>query len=73
MSASFKLFQTMLRCAKDYNYNNTLEWGEKKTYGQMAEDMANKLLEMGYCIRSIDGDIAEDTSCLDDESNFTGE
>lgn len=73
MRAGFKLHKTMLCCAKDYNHNNTLEWGERKTYGQMAEDMANKLHELGYYISPLGGITPEEIASLDDESNLTGE
>ena len=51
MKAELILFQAMLKLAKEYNPNDMNEWGEKHSTLQQSEQIAQKLTEMGYCIR----------------------
>ena len=67
MKQELALFRAMLRCAKEYNSQNILEWGDTFTYGQQAEQLVAKLTELGYCIDKTTPDSTE-TSVLTDEN-----
>jgi len=51
MNTASVIFQAILHVAKKYNSQNILEWGERHTYGQQCDQIADELKAMGYCIR----------------------
>jgi hypothetical protein len=50
MDTSLILLQAMLLCAREYNPKNLLDWGERLTYGQQCDHLADKLKEIGYVL-----------------------
>ena len=57
MNTESVLFQAILNCAKRYNRNDFLEWGDRLTYTQQCKQVANELKKMGYCINKGDDPI----------------
>ena len=53
MDDSLILLQAMLLCAREYNAKNLLDWGERLTYGQQCDHLADKLKEIGYTIVKV--------------------
>jgi len=50
MDTSRILLQAMFLCAREYNARDLLDWGDRLTYNQQSEHLAEKLRELGYVL-----------------------
>jgi hypothetical protein len=62
MDTGFVLFKAMKKVALEYNPTDINEWGDRKTYGQMANDLSEQLKDMGYTIEKIKSEVITDNN-----------
>ena len=61
MSDELIIFQAMCTIATKFNKIDFYEWQQRKSYDQMATDIANELKKMGYALNKVETSDASPT------------